>query len=164
MRTKARLLGHPIHPMLVAIPIGLFLLSVVFDLVAMIGRSPLLGAASFWAILGGVCGGLLAAAFGLVDWIGIPPRTRAKRIGLWHAGINVVVVGLFAIAWLTRLGMPAHEPMGLALGLEIVAVALLMIAGWLGGELVDRLGVGVDDNAHVDATSSLGRRPARAAE
>jgi uncharacterized membrane protein len=164
MRTKARVLGHPIHPMLVAIPIGLFLLSLVFDLIAMTGRSAVLGAASFWAILGGVCGGLLAAVFGLIDWTGIPARTRAKRIGLWHAGLNVVVVGLFAIAWLMRLGTPAHEPSWIAVGFEIVAVALMTIAGWLGGELVDRLGVGVDENANVDATSSLGNRPARAAE
>lgn len=164
MRTKARLLGHPIHPMLVTIPIGLFLLSLVFDLIVMGGGPAALGISSFWAIAAGVCGGLLAAVFGLVDWLGIPSRTRAKRIGLWHAGTNVTVVGLFVVAWLLRTRTVDHQPFWLAIAFEIVAVALLLVAGWLGGELVDRLGVGVDEGANVNATSSLGRTSERAAE
>lgn len=164
MRTKARLLGHPIHPMLVAIPIGLFLLSLVFDLIVLGGGPAALGISSFWVIAAGVCGGLLAAVFGLVDWLGIPPRTRAKRIGLWHAGINVAVVGLFVVAWLVRLQTADRQPIWLAVGFEIAAVVLLLVAGWLGGELVDRLGVGVDEGANVNASSSLGRTPARTAE
>jgi uncharacterized membrane protein len=159
MRTPGRILGHPIHPMLVPIPIGLFLLSVVFDLIAMTRGSSVLGAASFWSILGGIAGGLFAAVFGLVDWTAIPARTRAKRIGLLHAAINVVVVGLFAISWLMRLGTAGHEPNWTPVGFEIAGVSLLLVAGWLGGELVDRLGVGVDDGANVDATSSLGGAP-----
>jgi uncharacterized membrane protein len=150
--------------MLVPIPIGLFLLSLVFDLIALSGHQSAFGTAAFWAILGGVCGGLLAALFGLVDWGGIPARTRAKRIGLWHAGVNVIVVGLFAVAWLTRLGTAAHRPDRFAVTLEIGGVALLMVSGWLGGELVDRLGVGIDEDANVNAPSSLGRTPAQASE
>lgn len=162
MRTKARLLGHPIHPMLVTIPIGLFLLSLVFDLIVMGGGPGALGASSFWAIAGGVCAGLLAAVLGLVDWFAIPSRTRAKRIGLWHAGTNVIVVVLFVVAWLLRLQTVDREPFWLAVAFEIAGVALLLVSGWLGGELVDRLGVGVDDGANVDAPSSLRRRAARA--
>jgi uncharacterized membrane protein len=154
MRTPGRFLGHTIHPMLVSFPIGLFVLSLVFDLVAMRG-STLLGAASFWSILGGIAGGLFAAVFGLLDWTSIPSGTRAKRIGLWHGAINVIVVTLFAIAWLLRLGTPGHEPSWMTLGIGFAAVGLLLVAGWLGGELVDRLGVGVDDDANVDAASSL---------
>lgn len=164
MRTKARILGHPIHPMLVTIPIGLFLLSLVFDLIVLGGGPAAFGLSSFWAIAAGVCAGLLAAVFGLIDWLGIPPRTRAKRIGLWHAGINVVVVGLFVVAWLIRTQTAGREPIWFAVAFEIAAVALLLVSGWLGGELVDRLGVGVDDGANVDASSSLGRTTARPAE
>lgn len=161
MRGRARLLGHPIHPMLVPIPIGLFLLALVFDLVVIAGGPRALGLGSFWAIAGGVVGGLSAAVFGLIDWTAIPSRTRAKGVGLLHAGANVTVVGLFAVAWLTRLGSADRVPTWTAVGLEIAGVALMLVAGWLGGELVDRLGVGVDEGANVDAPSSLGRRPAR---
>jgi uncharacterized membrane protein len=149
--------------MLVPIPIGLFLLSLVFDVVALTSGEHNLGTAAFWAILGGVGGGLLAAAFGLVDWVGIPSGTRAKRVGLWHAALNVVLVVLFAVAWLLRLGTPGHHAFWLPLLLEIVGVATMIVSGWLGGELVDRLGVGVDEAANVDAPSSLGRVPGRAA-
>ncbi len=155
MQSRAKLLGHPIHPMLVAFPIGLFAVSLVFDLVAMAGGPAQLGYAAFWCILGGAACGLLAAVFGLVDWLAIASGTRAKRVGLWHAIINVVVVALFAIAWLVRLGTSAHEPAWGPVGLEIAAVALLLVSGWLGGELVDRLGIGVDDGANANAPSSL---------
>jgi len=141
--------------MLVPIPIGLFLLSLVFDLVAISGGPAALGLAAFWAILGGVCGGLVAAVFGLVDWTGIEEGTRAKRIGLLHAIGNVTVVGLFVVSWLLRLDTPNHQPTWLAIGFEIGGTALMLVAGWLGGELVDRLGVGVDIGANVNAPSSL---------
>jgi len=155
MQSRAKLLGHPVHPMLVAFPIGLLAASLVFDLIAMAGGPTQLGFAAFWCIAGGVVFGLLAAVFGLVDWLGIEPGTRAKRVGLWHAIINVIVVGLFSISWLVRLGVTQHQPMWFPVALEIVAIVLLLISGWLGGELVDRLGIGIDDGAHPNARSSL---------
>jgi len=110
---------------------------------------------SFWNIVGGIIGGLLAAVFGLVDWIAIPDGTRAKRIGLAHGIGNVGVVGLFALSlWLRSLA-PGHVPTTAALVLALAGFGLGAVTGWLGGELVDRLGVGVDDGAHVDAPSSL---------
>jgi uncharacterized membrane protein len=105
-------------------------------------------------IAAGIIGGLLAAVFGLIDWLAIPNNTRAKAIGLWHGGLNVLVVLLFAISWLLRRPDPA-PPSGLALGLSFGAVIVALVAGWFGGELVDRLGVGVDDGAHLNASSSL---------
>jgi uncharacterized membrane protein len=71
---------------------------------------------------------------------------------------------LFAIAWLVRLGTGGHHPTWLAVALEIVGVALMLASGWLGGELVDRLGVGVEEGAHVNAPSSLTRDARNAAE
>lgn len=157
MESKARLLGHPIHQMLVVFPLGLLGASVVFDLVALgIGQS-LMAVVAYYLILGGLLGGVVAAPFGTIDWLAIPPGTRAKSVGAMHAGGNVIVLLLFALsAWL-RHADPAAPP-ALALGLSIVAVALSLVTAWLGGELVDRLGVGVSDGAHLDAPSSLRER------
>jgi uncharacterized membrane protein len=90
----------------------------------------------------------------LIDWVAIPSGTRAKRIGALHGIGNVVVVLLFAAsAWL-RWDSP-QTPVALALMLSFGGFVLALITGWLGGELVDRLGVGVDEGAHVNAPSSL---------
>ena len=155
MESKAKLLGHPIHPMLVVFPLGLFVSGTVMDLLARYMRRKDLAAAGYWSILGGVIGGLAAAVFGLVDWLAIPWGTRAKNIGLWHAGGNLVVTGLFAASWLRRQGRPTDLPDDLALTAEVTATMIGGVSGWLGGELVDRLGVGVDTGAHLDAPNSL---------
>jgi uncharacterized membrane protein len=107
----------------------------------------------------GILGGFLAALPGLVDSVTIPNNTRAKVIGLWHGGGNVVVLILFAVSWFIRRGR-AEVPSNGALVLSFIAVVLALITGWLGGELVDRLGVRVDNGAHLNAPSSLSGRPA----
>jgi uncharacterized membrane protein len=159
MESRAKLLGHPIHPMLIVFPLGLLATAVAFDIVALVQKSTAWFVISFWMIAAGIIGGLLAAIFGLIDWLAIPKGTRAKSIGLWHGGTNVIVVLLFIASWGIRRagdGIPSST----ALALSFVAVALALVGGWLGGELVDRLGVGVDSGAHLDAPSSLTNRPA----
>jgi uncharacterized membrane protein len=156
---KARLLGHPIHPMLIVFPLGLLATGVAFDIVGLVQGDSSWYLISYWLIASGIIGGLLAAVFGLIDWIGIPSGTRAKRIGLLHGGTNVVVVLLFIVSWFMR-GSAANIPSNGALTLSFIGVALALVGGWLGGELVDRLGIGVDEGAHPDAPSSLSDRPA----
>jgi uncharacterized membrane protein len=163
MESRAKLLGHPIHPMLIVFPLGLLATAVAFDIVGLsTGDSSWFGI-SFWMIAAGIIGGLLAAVFGLIDWWAIPSGTRAKAIGLWHGAGNVVVVLLFIVSWFMRRPAPADPSAG-AFTLSFIAVALALVTGWLGGELVDRLGVGVDRGAHLDAPSSLSGRPARETE
>jgi uncharacterized membrane protein len=99
--------------------------------------------------------------FGLIDWLAIPARTRAKRIGLWHGAGNVVVVALFVVSWLLRLPTP-RNPGPLAFIFSLVGVGLALVTSWLGGELVERLGVGVDAGANLDAPSLLSGQPATA--
>lgn len=154
MRAKAKLFGHPIHPMLVVFPLGLLATSLVFDIVYEATGIARWAEITFVMIAAGIIGGLAAAVFGLVDWIGIPKGTRAKRIGAYHGVGNVLVVGLFIISWALRVGHHAYTSAA-PLVLSIVAVALALVTGWLGGELVDRLGVGVDEGANVNAPSSL---------
>lgn len=110
---------------------------------------------AFYMIGVGVLGGLLSAVFGAIDWWAIPQGTRAKALGLWHGVGNVIVAALFIISWFLRRDMPAAPPSG-AFVLSILAV-LLGAAAWLGGELVDRLGIGVDEGANPNAPSSLKR-------
>jgi uncharacterized membrane protein len=154
MESKAKLLGHPIHQMLIVFPLGVLAMSLVFDLIARLAGSPKLHEAAFYMIAAGVISGLLAAVFGLIDFLAIPANTRAKRIGALHGVGNVVVVVLFAASWFLRRDDPAN-PEVLAIVLAAAAAALATVTGWLGGELVDRLGVGVDDGANLDAPSSL---------
>ena len=155
----ARFLGHPIHQALIAFPLGLLGGAVLFDIVAIVISSPGLLQASYYMIAAGVISGLVAAPFGLVDWLGIPSGTRAKFIGAVHGLGNVVVLVLFAASWLLRRP-DAVGPSGSALGFSSAGLLLALVTGWLGGELVDRLGVGVDEGAHVNAPSSLSGRPA----
>ena len=161
MESRAKLLGHPVHPMLIVLPLGLFIAAVVFDGLYLWRGSAIFATVAYWNIAAGIIGGLLAAVFGLIDWVAIPAGTRAKRIGLLHGGSNVIVVLIFAAVWWMRGDAPDTTPSTGVFVLELVALGLGATAGWLGGELVDRLAVGVDDGAHLDAPSSLSGRPAR---
>jgi len=154
MQSKARLLGHPIHSMLIVFPLGLLATAAVFDIIGLVGGDTGWFRISFWMIAAGIIGGLLAAVFGAADWLAIPSGTRAQRIGLLHGGGNVVVVLLFVASWFLRRPAP-ESPATLAFVLSFAAVTLALVTGWLGGELVYRLGVGIDSEAHVNAPSSL---------
>lgn len=160
MSSGAKLFGHPIHQMLIVFPLGLLATAVIFDVIRVAGGPDALGTASYYMIAAGVIAGLIAAVFGLIDWLAIPARTRAKSVGAWHALGNVVVVLLFAASWWLRTGEPTTPP-GVAVILAVLGAGLALVTGWLGGELVDRLGIGVDEGAHPDAPSSLSGRPAR---
>ena len=108
----------------------------------------------------GIIGGLCAAVFGTIDWLVIPRGTRAHRLGLLHGLGNVCVVGLFIVSWFLRRGDPGN-PSVAAIVFMLAGGALVLVTGWLGGELVDRLGVGIDDGANVNAPSSLSHKAAR---
>lgn len=155
MQTRAKILGHPVHQMLIPIPAGLFIVGSVLDIVDRFVETAWIPTVSFWNIVLGVGSALLAAIFGLVDWTAIPRNTRAKRIGAVHGLGNVLAVGLFGLAIFFRAEEPRYLAGDVALTVEVLGFALLSMTAWLGGELVDRLGVGVDEGAHVDAPSSL---------
>lgn len=160
MTSRARVLGHAAHQMLIVFPLGLLGTAVVFDVLAITLEDTTMAVVSYWMIVAGIIGGLVAAVPGWIDWAAIPAGTRAKRIGLIHGLGNTVVLALFAGSGVLRSDAP-ETPETLALVLGFAGAGLSLVTGWLGGELVDRLGVGVDDGAHLDAPSSLSGRPAR---
>jgi uncharacterized membrane protein len=155
MESRAKLLGHPIHQMLIVFPLGVLAMAVVFDVIALVADSPKLHEAAFYMMAAGVISGLVAAVFGLIDYLAIPNGTRARRVGALHGGGNVVVVVLFAGSWLLRMDEPGHVPTTVAFLLALVGALLATATGWLGGELVDRLGVGVEPDAGLDAPASF---------
>jgi len=157
MESRVKLLGHPVHPMLIVFPLGLLSTAVVFDMLYLVTDNGDLATFSFWALAAGLVGGLLAAVFGLIDWLGIPKATRAKRIGAFHGVGNLVVVTLFLISFLLRLNRAEYQPDLLPFVFALAGAALALVTAWLGGELVYRLRVAVDDDANLDAGSSLDR-------
>lgn len=159
MESRLKVLGHPVHPMLVMFPIGLLVTAVIFDVIDALGGPDFLGEVAYWNITVGLIGGLLAAMAGAFDLLAIPTGTRAKRVALSHAAANLAVILLFAAIWVGRLNAESRAAGGALIAIEVVAVAILGVSAWLGGELVDRLGVGVDAEAGLDAPSSL-RPPA----
>jgi uncharacterized membrane protein len=155
MESRVKLFGHPVHPMLIVFPLGLLATAVIFDILYLIFGNRLLPTASYYMIAAGILGGLLAAIFGFIDWLALPNNSRAKNIGLWHGLGNVLIVGLFAVSWFLRGNNVDFVPDGTALILSFAGVVLALVTGWIGGELVYRLGVGVDPGANVNAPNSI---------
>jgi uncharacterized membrane protein len=164
MESKARILGHSAHQVLIVFPLGLLATAVIFDIVFLATGWPTAPLVAYWMIVSGVVGGLIAAPFGWIDWFAIPAATRAKRIGLIHGLVNVAVLCLFFGSWLLRSREypDGVTPDAVALALSFTGAALAGLGGWLGGELVDRMGIGIAEGAHVNSPNSLGGKPARA--
>jgi len=150
MEAKAKLFGHSIHQMLIVFPLGLLGMSVIFDLVYFATDESTFAAVAFWMMVAGLAGGALAAPFGLIDWLGIPPNTRAKSVGGAHGIGNVIVLVLFLMSALMRRN--AVEAPGIAAYLcSFAGLLMALFTAWLGGELVARFGIGVHPGANVDA-------------
>jgi len=160
MESRTKILGHPVHPMLIVLPLGLFIGGVVADGVFLLWGIPSLASVGHWNIAGGIAGGFLAAVAGALDWLAIPAGTRAKRVGIYHAASNVTAILIFAGVFWMRFNSVDLAPTTGLFAVEVVALAFGSVGGWLGGELVDRLGVGVDNGANLDAPNSMsGNRP-----
>src|SRR6187551_3007346 len=145
MESRVKIAGHPVHQMLIPFPLGLLATAVIFDIVWLITGTAVFETVAFHMIIAGIIGGFAAAPFGLVDWLAIPANTRARSVGMLHGLGNVVVLLLFiGSCWLRYNDAPAntHIPTTLALILSFAGASLAVVTGWLGGELVDRLGVG----------------------
>lgn len=144
MRAKAHIQSHPIHPILVAFPIGLFITSLVFDLIAFAGHRPSLAAAAWYCIVAGLVAGACAAVAGVVDLFGVvPPASSGRTRGYKHAILNVILMVLFLVVVIHR-GGPRAMPDGTSLIVSAIGVVVLLISGWLGGTLVYRNQIGVD--------------------
>jgi uncharacterized membrane protein len=159
MESKVKVLGHSAHQMMIVFPLGLLATGVVFDVIYRVGNNGTMALVAWWMIAAGLVGGLIAAPLGLVDWLAIPRDTRAKAIGLAHGLTNALVMVAFLVSWLMRRGSPEAPSLAASL-FAFAGAGLALVGGWLGGELVGRLGVGVSDGAHLNSPNSLSGRPA----
>lgn len=147
-QTKATVAQHPVHPMLVVFPIGLWVAALVFDITYAVSGNPMWRTLAFYNIAGGIIGALAAAIPGLVDYTDL--QGRARRIATRHMLINFAVVAVFAVDWLlrTRWGTRfVSADSWVPFALSIVGVIGLGISGWLGGEMVYVERVGIRDAA-----------------
>jgi len=149
MRTPASIFKHPIHPMLIVFPIGLWIFSLACDLIRLAGVSgDAWSTVAFFSMIGGFVGALCAAVPGFIDLLfykgGAPP---VKTIALTHMAINLTAVVLYAINIWLRASGPAKLGTNLSapVVLSIIGVALLFVSGWLGGQMVHVYGVGVEE-------------------
>ena len=165
MRSKVAVAGHSLHPALVVLPLGLLGISPLWDILHLATGDLLWGAIAFWTIAAGVVTALAAAIPGFIDYFAVPPNSRARNVATWHMVLNLAMVGLFLLSLAGRAAFPrGYAHAGLAAMLPAwLAVVVALVSGWLGGELVLRHGIGVDDDASPNATSSLRsrRRPPR---
>jgi uncharacterized membrane protein/nitrite reductase/ring-hydroxylating ferredoxin subunit len=144
MRSRAAIKSHPLHPMLVAFPIGLLVTSFVFDLIALWREIPTLWYAAWYCIIAGLIGATIAAIPGLIDLFSVIPKdSSARSRGYKHAILNGLVVVAF-IADAAYRGRPDVRPDGTSLILSACGVLLLGFSGWLGATLVYRNQIAVD--------------------
>ncbi|HLY39493.1 MAG TPA: DUF2231 domain-containing protein [Candidatus Binatia bacterium] len=152
MRTPARIMDHPIHPMLIAFPIGLWVFSLAADITYRVGGDPIWLTMAYWTMLGGTIGALVAAVPGLVDYLSLA-EPRAVRLGTVHLTLNLLIVGLFLASLVLRtLG----NTTGLPFVLSIIGVGLLLVSGWFGWEMIYRQGVAISPEIEIRARERRG--------
>ena len=149
MSSRVSIGGHPLHPMLVTIPIGLWIFSLVSDIVFLSTGDARWESTAYFTLGGGIVGALLAAVPGLLDFLGLR-EPRERRIGAIHLGLNLAIVAIQAINFWLRSQPDATEAR-LPLLISVVAVAALVVSGWLGGQLVHVFGVTQPHHGELDS-------------
>ncbi len=141
MASPASIKKHPVHPMLVGFPIGLWAFALVCDVMRAITGNNVWQTVAIYCIAGGIVGALVSAVPGLIDYFSID-ETAMKRIANLHLAVNLGAIVIFAINLWLRFRLPAESY--LPLGLSIVGVLAIGIGGWLGGEMVYVKGMAVE--------------------
>jgi uncharacterized membrane protein len=152
MASPASFGRHPIHPMLIPFPLALWFFSLIADVIYLWRGNPVWRDwIAFYALLGGIIGGVLAAVPGFVDWLSLKDR-EVVRIANWHARLNVIALLIFVASFYLRTTSGARLVGGsytIPVLLSVVGVILITISGWLGGEMVFKHGVAVSPSRDV---------------
>lgn len=166
--------GHPLHTLAATVPIGAFVGTVAFDIASKLGEGRAFGRPASWLSVIGVVSGVVAAFFGVLDFLRISPGTKARQVATLHLILMDVVVLLFVVSFILRRADDTHYLHGTpvpAMVLAIVGVVVMVVGAWLGSTLVYSYGVrvvddedqlagyastaseGVDADAQADATT-----------
>ena len=141
MSSTASFKGHPFHPILVPLPIGLWIFSLVSDLIYKFGfGGPIWNDVAFYTIGGGIVGALIAALPGFIDLTDLQ-NPKTKSIAIWHMFINLLAVALYCVNFWLRMHRAPGDTLPIAL--SVGGIVLIIISGWLGGEMVYVRGVAV---------------------
>ncbi len=143
--STAAVFGHPLHPMVVPLPIGALSLGVASDVAWLLTGDRFWVRASRWLHVAGIAGALLAAPLGALDFLTMR-RVRERPEAWLHAGGNLAAVALSATSLAMRATEDDEVP-STAMALSAATGGLLLITGWLGGELSYRHGIGMVDEA-----------------
>ncbi len=145
MKSRASIGNHPLHPAMVALPIGAFFLAMISDIGFLNDPRPFWAEMAYYAIGIGVVTALIAAVLGFIDFLGLPDGSKVRQIAIFHMAINVGAVILYAASFYLRHNAEgvAYAPSTAALGASFLALATLLVGGWLGGKMVFELRAGV---------------------
>ncbi len=145
IHSHATIAGHPIHPMLIVFPLASLVGVLITDATFMFTRNLFWAQASYWLIIASIIGGILAAIFGIVDFV-LSSKVRGLRSAWIHGSGNIIIIILTIFNFLIRDNdvSEAIFPWGILLSAFIVV--LLTITGWYGGELVYKHAVGINTN------------------
>ncbi len=159
MKDKVRVGNHPVHPMLIPLPIGLWLFSLVADIIYLAGGSPAWATASWYTMAGGIIGAIIAAVPGFLDYLAMNP-SKLKDIALRHMLLNVGALVLYIINFFVRGGVVTTG----TFILSIIGIVGIVVSGWLGGHMVYVHGMAVDETEvchHSEVTRELPRNVVR---
>lgn len=152
-------MGHSVHPMLIVFPVGMLTVAWIFDIVHLITGDAVWAHVAFWMLTCGLIGGVIAAIPGLIDYFAIPSNTRAQRVATRHLAVNILGMTFFLTSWLIRMVAGIEDAGVGAMLLALLGAPIAAVGAWYGGELVERMGVGVSPDANLNASSSLEEEP-----
>lgn len=154
MKSKAAIKGHPVHPMLVPLPIGAWALALIGDIVYASTANGFWYQFSYYAMLVGFIGALVAAIFGLTDYLGVRMSEAGHRSATTHLILNLIVVVVYAVnLWLRKdFKATTGSAWTLVFTLEVLSFLTLAVSGWIGGELSYRHKIGILEHEDPQAT------------
>ncbi|MEJ3749735.1 DUF2231 domain-containing protein [Actinomycetes bacterium KLBMP 9797] len=149
METRLKISGHPVHPMLMTLPLGLFVCAVLFDFGAVLSGLAFLGQVGYWTIVAGLFAAVLAAGAGMIDLWDVPGGAGKRRAVMYQL-VNLGMMALFVLVCMVRVETQARPPAAAAFALELLALAAGGCGAWLGATMVRRFHIGIEVDAEPE--------------